>query len=207
MSSESDHRDPYGQALNTLRRLAFEGRFGWGAPVVIKDLAAEIGLSPTPVREALARLSGEGLIERRPGRGYFYPALTASDVIDLFDLQWSYVHAALVLHGPRPASLRKLSGPEPSSTFDDLFAAVVAQTGNDALVLAHNRVLERLAPVSRALAAIGRPLAPRASEIGEAFAAADLDLALDLIATHQVQRHELAGEVARVLQRGIEQKV
>ena len=76
-------RDPYGVALGAMRQFAREGRFEPGDPLVVTDLAAEIGLSPTPVREALACLAGEGLIERQRGKGSFYPVLSAAEIIDL----------------------------------------------------------------------------------------------------------------------------
>ncbi|MCQ4078953.1 GntR family transcriptional regulator, partial [Klebsiella pneumoniae] len=60
-------RDPYNDALTALAAFAGSGRFGWGEPLVATALAAELELSQTPVREALARLAGEGLIEHRPG--------------------------------------------------------------------------------------------------------------------------------------------
>ena len=76
-------RDPYHSALNALAGFAAAGRFGWGEPLVATALAEELRLSPTPVREALARLAGEGVIEHRPGRGYFAPSPTASDIAEM----------------------------------------------------------------------------------------------------------------------------
>ena len=69
--------DPYHMALSALSGFAGEGRFGAGMPLVVTTLARELGLSPTPVREALARLAGEGVIDHWPGRGYFAPGLAA----------------------------------------------------------------------------------------------------------------------------------
>ena len=60
-------RDPYGAALFALRRMMRQGRFVWGEPLVIKTLSAELRLSATPVREAMACLAGEGLIARFGG--------------------------------------------------------------------------------------------------------------------------------------------
>lgn len=143
-------RDPYGAALGAVRRFAQAGRFVPGEPIVVTELAAEVGLSATPVREALACLAGEGLIERRRGRGYFYPALTAADVIDLFELQLAFLHAALTLHPRGLASLRKaVAALDPLDGVQVLFDAVVAQSGNSALITAHRRVAHRLGPVLR----------------------------------------------------------
>ncbi|QYF87063.1 GntR family transcriptional regulator [Brevundimonas sp. PAMC22021] len=144
-------RDPYGAALGAVRRLAEAGRFVPGEPIVVTDLAAEVGFSPTPVREALACLAGQGLIERRRGRGYFYPALTASEVIDLFELQLAYLHAALTLHPRGLAPLRKaVMSVDPLNGVQTLFDAIITQSANAALALAHQRLVDRLGAVLKA---------------------------------------------------------
>ena len=62
-------RDPYGMALEGLRAGLRAGRFGLGAPLVAAELAPTLSVSATPLREALSRLAGEGLLEdRRVGR-------------------------------------------------------------------------------------------------------------------------------------------
>ncbi len=147
----TESRDPYGAALGAVRRFAQAGRFIPGEPIVVTELAAEVGLSATPVREALACLAGEGLIERRRGRGYFYPALTPADVIDLFELQLAYLHAALTLHPRGLGPLRKaVLAIDVRDGVHALFDAVVAQSANSALTLAHQRLSHRLGAVLRA---------------------------------------------------------
>jgi len=147
----AEPRDPYGAALGAVRQFAEAGRFIPGEPIVVTELAAEVGLSATPVREALACLAGEGLIERRRGRGYFYPALTTADVIDLFELQLAYLHGALTLHPRGLASLRKaVAGIDALDGVQAVFDAIIAQSGNTALTLAHNRLSHRLGAVLRA---------------------------------------------------------
>lgn len=48
-------------------------------------LAADVGLSRTPVREALARLVGDGFLEQTRGkRGYAVPALTLDDMRNVY---------------------------------------------------------------------------------------------------------------------------
>lgn len=144
----SEPRDPYGAALGAVRRFADAGRFNPGEPIVVTELAAEVGFSPTPVREALACLAGQGLIERRRGRGYFYPTLTAAEIIDLFELEHAYLHAALTLHPRGLALLRKaVVAVDPREGPQALFAAIIAQSSNAALGAAHQRLLNRLRPV------------------------------------------------------------
>jgi DNA-binding GntR family transcriptional regulator len=50
-------------------------------------LAAEMGISKTPVREALARLCVEGFMEAFPRRGYRVTPVTVKDMNDLFAIR------------------------------------------------------------------------------------------------------------------------
>lgn len=52
------------QAYNRLCRDLKAGRFAPGEKLKLRDLAAEMGISPTPVREALARLISEQALEQ-----------------------------------------------------------------------------------------------------------------------------------------------
>jgi DNA-binding GntR family transcriptional regulator len=57
-----------GQAYVVLRRLITEGELAPGERVTERALATELGVSPTPVREAIRRLEHERLLERLDGR-------------------------------------------------------------------------------------------------------------------------------------------
>lgn len=52
-----------------LREAILAGEFEPGARLIERHLATQLGVSHIPVREALARLSEEGLVEREPRRG------------------------------------------------------------------------------------------------------------------------------------------
>jgi DNA-binding GntR family transcriptional regulator len=54
------------QALDMIRRAIVSGELSPGEAVKDIELATRLGLSRTPVREALARLADEGLIETKP---------------------------------------------------------------------------------------------------------------------------------------------
>jgi DNA-binding GntR family transcriptional regulator len=52
-----------------------------------QELAAQIGVSRTPVREALLLLQAEGLVEMVPKRGARVPALSGRQIAELMDLR------------------------------------------------------------------------------------------------------------------------
>jgi DNA-binding GntR family transcriptional regulator len=59
-----------------------------GARVSIDGLVRQLGVSQTPIREALARLESDGLVTKEPLRGYSAtPLLTRSEVDDLFQFR------------------------------------------------------------------------------------------------------------------------
>lgn len=63
------------------------GEFPAGEFVRTEHLAAQLGVSQTPVREALMILHSEGSVRWEPRRGYRVVALTGRDVRDLFHVQ------------------------------------------------------------------------------------------------------------------------
>jgi DNA-binding GntR family transcriptional regulator len=69
-----------------LRDYLRSGHVTWGEPLREADLAARLGVSRTPVREALARLASGGLIEVH-GRSFRVPALTGEDLDEIYDLR------------------------------------------------------------------------------------------------------------------------
>jgi DNA-binding GntR family transcriptional regulator len=74
------------RVYDLLREHLRSGQVTWGEPLREADLAARLGVSRTPVREALARLASEGLIEAH-GRSFTVPALTSEDLDDIFNLR------------------------------------------------------------------------------------------------------------------------
>jgi DNA-binding GntR family transcriptional regulator len=56
--------------------------------IAVDALARELGVSPTPIREALVRLEAEGLVVKTHLRGYrAAPKLTRADIEALFDIR------------------------------------------------------------------------------------------------------------------------
>src|SRR4051794_13023573 len=58
------------RAYERIRELVLSGSVAPGAKLGQVELAEQLGISRTPVREALRRLSAEGLVEALPNRGF-----------------------------------------------------------------------------------------------------------------------------------------
>jgi DNA-binding GntR family transcriptional regulator len=69
-----------------LRDLIVEGRLAPGALIPELDLARSLGISRTPLREALKVLATEGLVDLQPGRGAAVKVVTAQDARDMLAL-------------------------------------------------------------------------------------------------------------------------
>lgn len=76
-------------------------RFSPGERLVASVFAAELGVSRTPVREALGRLAQEGLLSRSSGWGFVVRELHLDDVVDLYR-----VREALEVEAAREAASR-----------------------------------------------------------------------------------------------------
>ena len=58
-----------------------------GTFIRLDETAAKLGVSVTPVREALLKLRGEGMVQLEPHRGHVVLPLSRQDVEDIFWLQ------------------------------------------------------------------------------------------------------------------------
>lgn len=63
------------------------GRFAPGQRLVVADLKELYGTSAGPVREAITRLTGEGLIDLIPNRGAMVKAFAERDMRELFEVR------------------------------------------------------------------------------------------------------------------------
>jgi DNA-binding GntR family transcriptional regulator len=70
-----------------LRARIMSGTLRPGTFIRLDETAAELGVSITPVREALRTLRGEGMVQLEPHRGHVVSAFTRRDIEDIFWLQ------------------------------------------------------------------------------------------------------------------------
>jgi DNA-binding GntR family transcriptional regulator len=77
-----------------VRRRIFDGTYAAGTYVRLDQLAVELGISVTPVREALFELKAEGLLTQQPRRGFVVLPVTERDLTDVANMQ-AYVGGEL----------------------------------------------------------------------------------------------------------------
>ncbi|MBY0442338.1 MAG: GntR family transcriptional regulator [Mycobacteriaceae bacterium] len=77
-----------------VRQRIFDGSYVAGQYIRLDHLAAELGISVTPVREALLTLRAEGLLAQHPHRGFVVVAVTERDITDVANVQ-AYVGSEL----------------------------------------------------------------------------------------------------------------
>ena len=194
-------------AYDRLKTSLLVGDYPLNRRLAEERLAAQLGVSRTPVREALMRLAAEGLVERAPEGGWCPAAPDVSMVHDLYE-----VRLVLELQGLRrpaqggratahdPAVLeplrdewRALGGevpaPDPGFVFldEDFHVRLAAASGNPSLADLLRMVNERIRMVrmhdflteERVLRTISQHL-----EIVEAVLVGDLTLAVARFGVH-----------------------
>lgn len=74
------------QAYRGIKRLITENAFGASDFILEQDLANRLGMSRTPVREALIKLVQEGLVEVRPRHGMRVLPISPQDMAEIYDI-------------------------------------------------------------------------------------------------------------------------
>jgi DNA-binding GntR family transcriptional regulator len=87
VASQPAARTSSQRAAGALRELILRGDLAAGARLGEVELADLLGVSRTPVREALARLAAEGLVELVPNRGARVSRWTVDELRGVFDLR------------------------------------------------------------------------------------------------------------------------
>lgn len=85
------------EVVARLRGRILSGALAPGDALRQDAIAAELGVSRIPVREALAQLESEGLVRLEPHRGAFVTSLAPDEVAELFELR-ATVEPALLRH-------------------------------------------------------------------------------------------------------------
>jgi DNA-binding GntR family transcriptional regulator len=92
-----------------VRRRIVDGRLPAGERINEVHLSQELGVSRTPLREALGRLAAEGALTNVPRFGYFVRALTLEELEQIYDIRPLLDPEALRLAGvPTPKRMERL---------------------------------------------------------------------------------------------------
>ena len=92
--SSAGHRTAEGP-YRRLKDLILRNHYRPGMHLKVADLADELGVSTTPVREALNRLVVERLIDGAPGLGFFARQPSELEIRNLYDMNQWYLGLAL----------------------------------------------------------------------------------------------------------------
>lgn len=151
MSLKSTTAQTLGQSVHDrLKAMILSGELPAGTPLQEKLFAERLGVSRTPVREAVAKLTSEGLVTRNGGGGV--PTVSRISVTEIMEI----LHVRRLLEGetarqaagvnasPEPfLAMRKrlaqyLEGERPSvadyAQFDEDFHTLIARTAGSALL-------------------------------------------------------------------------
>lgn len=89
------------QVFHKLRKAILNGNYQPGDELVENTLGKELGVSRTPVREAIRQLELEGLVELIPNKGAVVRGISAKDMEDIFSIRsrleglcagWAAIH-------------------------------------------------------------------------------------------------------------------
>lgn len=89
------------EVTERLRQLILFGEYGPRERLIEEQVAEKLGVSRTPVRQAITMLEAEGLVEVAPNRGATVCSFCAEDVWEIYDLR-----AVLEGHAARRAATR-----------------------------------------------------------------------------------------------------
>lgn len=186
------------RVLEIIRNAILSGELAPGSALVEQELAAQLGVSKTPVREALKTLEGTGLVVMVPYRGAAVRELTRADAVAIYDLRLLLepeavqrsVAAGVDLSGAAEC-LRRAStaagNAERSLANREFHRLLYAGCGNALLVATLDGLRDRTALVSAASWAKSATWEAEAGEHDAILAAAeagDADTARRLTAEH-----------------------
>lgn len=112
-------------AVEKLRDLIFSGKLGAGTDHLESELAETLGMSRTPVREAVLMLEAQGLVEVRPRKGVRIRPLSPSDMAEIYDILTELESLAAADAASRHRSDADLA--VLAETIDQMDAALVAE--------------------------------------------------------------------------------
>lgn len=163
------------RAYQSIRSAILEGQLPPGSAISEAERAEALGVSRTPIREALQLLAQEGLVEIYPKRGTLVARLSARDVRESFELREAIETAAARLAARRrtaseleamQAALARAAVSDADAAYvsgADFHRAVVAAAHNHYLLQAFDSTAGRIDLASRLAARMATDYPPDVS--------------------------------------------
>ncbi|WP_255513549.1 GntR family transcriptional regulator [Homoserinibacter sp. GY 40078] len=123
------------RAYATLREEILHGSLAPGAVLAEVEQSSRLGISRTPLREALARLAADGLVEQLSGRGLVVASVSPDAIRALFELREALETTAVALAAARGDR--------------ELFARLVDEFADAESLVAEHRIDDYYALVAR----------------------------------------------------------
>ena len=146
--NEAESRGSHGEsAYEALRALVLDGSLGPGTSVREEAVAARLGVSRTPVRDAFQRLVTDGLLVRTGARGLVVAELDQQQIIELHAMREVLEALAARLaarhaSGPEVVALRELVGRQRECVLDSVLSTRLNNQFHNAVAqIARNRYL------------------------------------------------------------------
>jgi DNA-binding GntR family transcriptional regulator len=152
-----------------IKRRLMNGEWAGGARLDSTRIADALGVSVTPVRDSLYRLTGERMVDFTHGEGFHVHRLTETELRDMLELNLILLLAAIATargHGDETSA----AVPDDADPAAALFAAVARRCGNAELAAAIAALSDRLHAARRLDADILEEVATEHAALGAALA-------------------------------------
>ncbi|WP_340649876.1 GntR family transcriptional regulator [Pseudoxanthomonas winnipegensis] len=187
---------------STVRRALQSGRYVPGERIDPGSLAHEFHMSQTPVRCALYRLAGEGVIVDHPRHGFQVPLPTELGLRDQYD----WMEQLLVMACASPVRegsahfnvLAAVDDDLPKRTWK-LFDAIARSSGQWSLHQAVRRNNDRLAPIRRASLELKIDVPEELDRLQQLFVAHDLQRLEHALRDYHAHRKQLVPQIVALL--------
>lgn len=185
-----------------IKKLILNGELRPGDRIVESKLSKQLGISPTPIREAVRLLAGEGIVTILPNRGPLVRPLTMADVFEIYSIRAMLEGLAIRLATRRASDgqivaleaifsemQRKLHDPVVPSLLED--STQIHQTIMD--LSQHSRLIGAYTAISFQITLVNRILGQESTkqkevdqhgELVEALQARDPDVAEQVMRAH-----------------------
>lgn len=191
-----------------VRRALRSGRYVPGQRIDPTTLAAEFRTSLTPVRFALYRLVGNGMIADHARGGLYVPLPTEVAMRDLYDWMRRLLHMACDLGVASPTH-KTTNEPALASGDDDLakltwrlFDSIAGATGQQALHRALKRTNDQLAPIRHAKQGLLEDASDEFLALNRHWREGDLPALKSALHDYHERRKRLAPQIVALLRDG-----